>query len=741
MKNQFNTVALALSALSALAGTAMGQTDRSLTTPTGWIWATGATPANLATWVGDGFRPFDLNRNSSSSFDTIMVYNSGAYAKSGWSYYTGITPAALSTALSNNNQRLLNLEPYDNGADVAFSAVAISNTGADAAGWGWLYNQTPAQISNWINNNPTPLRIVDLNSYVLNGTRLYSAVAINNTGANAQSWWYYFDQTTSDITTHLTANNARIIDLEMTQAPTSTTAARFAVVMVANQGQGWWWYPSLDGATVGDKCDLNAARLIELERFTDANGSTRFASVMIDNANTLTRSVRDVIYAGLSDGQGGGYMKEVGGGEYCAIGADHVFEPASMLKILYGAYAIDRCASGLDNLANSVFVGDRCNNNECPDAVQCNPGSESLSAALREMLEQSDNNRTKVIHDRYGRTNLNNYAHNLGMTKTNINHDIGCGSPANQLTLRDAALLYERIADGTLFSQTWQDTLYDLMIDNLGNQGSFNTEINGQAAGLALTSTELSQFKTLCYMASKGGSYGVSAGQHRTTGGWMRLPFKNSQGVITYHEYAITSFTNNVTSATQAGNTNSSIWWTMARDRIRAALVSWDNSCTPPVINNQPDTITRPTGASANFFVGYTGTSIGATYIWRRNGAIVSNGAGPGGSTISGATTASLTISSLSAANAGNYQVFISNSCGSASSSIATLTVTPPPCGSADFNGDGDIGTDADIEAFFACLGGACCRTCGTADFNGDGDVGTDADIEAFFRVLSGGAC
>jgi hypothetical protein len=65
------------------------------------------------------------------------------------------------------------------------------------------------------------------------------------------------------------------------------------------------------------------------------------------------------------------------------------------------------------------------------------------------------------------------------------------------------------------------------------------------------------------------------------------------------------------------------------------------------------------------------------------------------------------------------------------------------PCGSADFNCDGDIGTDADIEAFFACLGGACppppCPS--NADFNGDGDIGTDSDIEAFFRVLAGGAC
>jgi|GEM_PF-780439 len=66
-----------------------------------------------------------------------------------------------------------------------------------------------------------------------------------------------------------------------------------------------------------------------------------------------------------------------------------------------------------------------------------------------------------------------------------------------------------------------------------------------------------------------------------------------------------------------------------------------------------------------------------------------------------------------------------------------------PSCGSTDFDGDGDEGTDADIEAFFAVIGGNACPTgtCGSVDFDGDGDEGTDADIEAFFRVIGGGPC
>jgi hypothetical protein len=74
---------------------------------------------------------------------------------------------------------------------------------------------------------------------------------------------------------------------------------------------------------------------------------------------------------------------------------------------------------------------------------------------------------------------------------------------------------------------------------------------------------------------------------------------------------------------------------------------------------------------------------------------------------------------------------------------IITVTAPGGGCGTSDYNGDGDFGTDADIEAFFACLAGDCCPTCfsGGSDFNGDGDFGTDADIESFFRVLAGGNC
>jgi trimeric autotransporter adhesin len=124
------------------------------------------------------------------------------------------------------------------------------------------------------------------------------------------------------------------------------------------------------------------------------------------------------------------------------------------------------------------------------------------------------------------------------------------------------------------------------------------------------------------------------------------------------------------------------------------------------------------------------------TVTWRHNGIPFTQGARPWGSNVELASAFTLRITQVTAQDTGTYQAEIATACGSVETVEFTILVN-----SADFDNDGDIGTDADIEAFFACLAGNCCAPCGTADFDGDGDIGTDADIEAFFRVLAGGAC
>jgi len=94
-----------------------------------------------------------------------------------------------------------------------------------------------------------------------------------------------------------------------------------------------------------------------------------------------------------------------------------------------------------------------------------------------------------------------------------------------------------------------------------------------------------------------------------------------------------------------------------------------------PAITTQPSSVTVTTGGSASFSVTATSPSP-MTYQWKKDGA-----------DLSGATTATYSISTTSSSNAGNYTVFVTNFVGSVTSATAALTVnaapaptpTPPP--------------------------------------------------------------
>src|SRR5204863_2767703 len=77
-----------------------------------------------------------------------------------------------------------------------------------------------------------------------------------------------------------------------------------------------------------------------------------------------------------------------------------------------------------------------------------------------------------------------------------------------------------------------------------------------------------------------------------------------------------------------------------------------------PAISQQPvGAVSQPPGGPLSLSVAATGG--GLSYQWRRNANTLANGG-----SISGATTATLTINPLSAADDGRYDVVVSNGCG-----------------------------------------------------------------------------
>ena len=566
-----------LTLLAASAALLPAQDDRDRQTPVGAIWQTDVTPADAQTLINQGWRFTDIEIESSTTweFTVSAVQNTGSYAK-GWWWVYGVTSAQLTTTINANNARIVDLEAYDDAGTIRYAAILISNTGADAKSWWWYTNQTSAQVQTNVNNNNG--RLTSFERYTTGGVDRWATVMISNTGADARSWGYLFGASTATIDTNVNQNGNRIYSLERVGTDSHD------VILMQNLGFGWWWYPSLTAAALTEVLQQNIGRLVDVERYSTLAG-TAFVAVVVDNANTLERTVRQEFFnaPAASLGDYGFFLKEVNGPILAQMRPDTVFEPASTMKTLYHVHAMRRV------LLNAATLGQLINK---PTACGVPGSNQSLSLTLRQMMENSDNYSTLAISNFFGLANINATANSLGMSSTNVNFTIGCQgpSPESELTLRDLTTLHEQVANGYLGNQ--RDNFYDLMANGSPDGLTFpswgtqtlNARINAEAVALGFPASVRDAFKARLDIAYKPGGIGwTNPGPwtfYFAEGGYMKVPFKTSAGVVTYREYTFgvfnylfTGAANEVPGRNAMGDAELELVW----DRVKAAMATWDN--------------------------------------------------------------------------------------------------------------------------------------------------------------------
>jgi hypothetical protein len=315
--------------------------------------------------------------------------------------------------------------------------------------------------------------------------------------------------------------------------------------------------------------------------------------------------------------------------------------------------------------------------------------------------------------------------------------------------------LYEQIADGSLFAQNWQDTLYNLMLDldeqGYGTYPTLSNVINQEAALTDLTSSELVNFRAAMRFANKGGGYSCGGTYYRTDGAWASVPFKVlflGNYIVSPREYAISTFVhaNNDSVESQVAYRAKE---EILREQIREALQSWDTACSTPTISNEPDGIfTAQPGTNVQYSVSLAVGAGSRTYQWQylpSGSAVWGNVTNEPGE-ISGATTNTLTVININQTDEGRYRCVVSSICGSDISLSAALTVANV-CDSIDFNRNTVFPEDQDVIDFFNVLSGAPCPyllpvgiPC-DIDFNNNGVYPEDQDVIDFFNTLAGGTC
>lgn len=139
----------------------------------------------------------------------------------------------------------------------------------------------------------------------------------------------------------------------------------------------------------------------------------------------------------------------------------------------------------------------------------------------------------------------------------------------------------------------------------------------------------------------------------------------------------------------------------LAQEEVLLSFARWTDT-NVPWIAQQPQDVNATCIGSASFTVAPASGYDGLSYQWQKDGSPIFDGPTKHGSIISGAKSASLTISNAQLEDAGAYDVIVSNDCGQAVSDPATLIVNT--CG--DVNGDHVVNVSdllAVIDAWGAC--------------------------------------
>ncbi|HEX8003721.1 MAG TPA: hypothetical protein VF519_13610 [Mycobacteriales bacterium] len=250
--------------------------DRQKTTATGWWFYTGVTQAWISDFVArNNARITDLHVETFGSpwrYSVVLVSNSGSYASSWW-WYTNVTVDRANQLAAQNQARIVKAQVYDTPYGRRATVVMVGNTGTYGEAWWWYIGTTKTLMDKAIANSA---RIVSLNSM---GNGYYIATFARNTGNDATGWWWYVNATVSTISSRLTTNHARLVDLD--RNPDGT----YNVVMYSNPGVSWYWWVDQTPTALRDKAIQYKQRIIDFTTYW-RNGTKLAAGLMVSNTGT-----------------------------------------------------------------------------------------------------------------------------------------------------------------------------------------------------------------------------------------------------------------------------------------------------------------------------------------------------------------------------------------------------------------------------------------------------------------------
>lgn len=273
----FSLLATTLSALTVLGSTTAqaDRLDRETATPTGHHTFSGLSVSGMKSLIQSGYRFTDIEIYTQNPirFAGAAVKNSGTYKRTWWWYY-GLSVAELKTKYVNNGARLIDVESYLVNGVRTYAALMVKNSGSQQKGWVFQRGISYANFQNTLQGSG--MRLVDVEGYTRNNKKYVDYIGIKNSGSDQRSWWYYIDYDLAFIQGKLSSNKARPIDLERLDN------GEFACLMLRDDVELDWMLVDTSMAAVKSAEQAHKARCIDLEFYLDG-GTPRYLALLVDN--------------------------------------------------------------------------------------------------------------------------------------------------------------------------------------------------------------------------------------------------------------------------------------------------------------------------------------------------------------------------------------------------------------------------------------------------------------------------
>ncbi len=349
--------------------------------------------------------------------------------------------------------------------------------------------------------NKYDVRLIDLDTYLVNGKRRYSYIGIANQGVDGKAWWWYPDVSPKFVQQKVQEKHARLIDVERPSAGLMT------VIMQRNDENAYSRH--VYDFTLRDLLRFEASnglRITDLEQYVK-NGNVRFAAVLLDNATPENQRLRGIwrsspmanAPSGI-DAWFGIYAKEVAGPVDVGLGQSMTFNPMSVLKLVPHLYVMDLLDKDKVNLDDPHGIS-WISLKGMPDSIYCpyeqgvvltQPNSESLRTTLTRGLGISLNRAHEALLNKFGFSAINTRVRQLGLQDTNVYP--GCKQQpgvkdwtSNTSTLTDLGRLFESVDTKAFFPHHWNTVnkeFYGLMADWFvpGVNGGIKAVVTDEAA-------------------------------------------------------------------------------------------------------------------------------------------------------------------------------------------------------------------------------------------------------------------